>query len=198
VVDPTGAVVPGATVVIKNNATSAEFSALTAGNGTFSIPALNAGTYTVTISAPGFKQAVIPGVKLDAGTPATVRVGLEVGAPNESVVVHSGGEVVQTQSANISTTLLVNQIVNLPLVSRNASDFIVMLPGVNTPTTARNSTVNGLPQSALNITLDGINVQDNYNKGNDGFYSRVDARLDAIEEVTVSTATPGTDSSPHG
>src|SRR5262249_10990800 len=117
---------------------------------------------------------------------------------NESVVVHSGGEVVQTQSANISTTLLVNQIVNLPLVSRNASDFIVMLPGVNTPTTARNSTVNGLPQSALNITLDGINVQDNYNKGADGFYSRVDARLDAIEEVTVSTATPGTESSAQG
>src|SRR5262249_24776526 len=82
--------------------------------------------------------------------------------------------------------------------SRNASDFIVMLPGVNTPTTARNSTVNGLPQSALNITLDGINVQDNYNKGADGFYSRVDARLDAIEEVTVSTATPGTESLAKG
>src|SRR5262245_35571982 len=177
VVDPTGAVIVGATVNVKNSATSAEFNAVTASNGTFSVPALDAGIYTVTISAPGFKQVVIPGVKLDAGTPATVRVGMEVGAPSESIVVEGGGEVVQTQSANISTTLVVNQITSLPLVSRNAIDFLVMLPGVNTPTTARNSTVNGLPQSALNITIDGINVQDNYNKGADGFYSRVDARL---------------------
>ena len=69
---------------------------------------------------------------------------------------------------------------------------------MNTPTTARNSTINGLPQSALNITIDSINVQDNFNKANDGFYSRVDARLDAIEEVTISTATPGAESSGQG
>jgi Carboxypeptidase regulatory-like domain len=198
VTDPNGAMVAGAEVIVKNNTTTTEYSAVTGGNGVFTVPALGAGAYTVTVSAAGFKQAVINNVKLDAGVPASVRITLEIGAANESVTIQGGGEVVQTQSANIATTLVVNQITNLPLVSRNASDFIVMLPGVNTTTTARNSTINGLPQSALNITIDGINVQDNFNKAADGFYSRVDARLDAIEEVTISTATPGAESSGQG
>src|SRR5215510_1871590 len=163
--DPNGAVVSGATIVVKNVATGAEFGATSSGSGVYTVPSLGSGVYIVTVSATGFKQAVVRNVKLDVGVPATVNVTLEVGATSDSVVVQGGGEIVQTQSANISTTLVVNQITSLPLVSRNAIDFIVMLPGVNTPTTARNSTVNGLPQSALNITIDGINVQDNYNKG---------------------------------
>ena len=198
VADQTGAVISGAQVTIKNSATGVEFRTTSTGNGTFSVPALDTGTYSVSVSALGFKQVVINEVKLDAGVPASVRVSLEVGGANESVVVTGGGEIVQTQSATIATTLVVNQITNLPLVSRNAADFIVMLPGVNTPTTARASTINGLAQSSINITIDGINVQDNYNKGSDGFYGRVDARLDAIEEVTVSTSTPGAESSGQG
>jgi len=190
VVDPTGAVVPNATVTAKSNATGAEFRAATADNGTFSIPALDAGTYTVIISAAGFKQAVVNDVKLDAGVPATVRVGLEVGAANETVTVQGGGEVVQTQTANITTTLNVNQISNLPLVSRNPVNFIVLLSGVSTPTNNRASTINGLPTSAIDITLDGINIQDNFQKSTDGFFTRVPPSLDSVEEVTVSTATP--------
>jgi Carboxypeptidase regulatory-like domain/TonB-dependent Receptor Plug Domain len=196
--DPNGEVVSGATVIVKNTATGAEFRTTSSGSGVYTVPSLGSGTYIVTVSAPGFKQAVARDVKLDIGVPATVNLTLEVGAASESVVVQGGGEIVQTQTANIATTLQVKQITNLPLISRNASDFITMLPGVNTPTTARNSTINGLPQSALNITIDGINVQDNFNKANDGFYSRVDARLDAIEEVTISTATPGAESSAQG
>jgi len=196
--DPNGEVVSGATVIVKNTATGAEFRTTSSGSGVYTVPSLGSGTYIVTVSAPGFKQAVARDVKLDIGVPATVNMTLEVGAASESIVVQGGGEIVQTQTANIATTLQVKQITNLPLVSRNASDFITMLPGVNTPTTARNSTINGLPQSALNITIDGINVQDNFNKANDGFYSRVDARLDAIEEVTISTATPGAESSAQG
>ncbi len=92
----------------------------------------------------------------------------------------------------------VNQIANLPLVSRNALDFVVFLPGTNTPTTPRNSTINGLPQGAINITIDGINTQDNTLKSTDGFFSYISPRLDAIEEVTVSTATPGAESGGQG
>jgi hypothetical protein len=185
-------------VVVKNNATTAESKAVTASNGTFSIPALNAGTYTVTISATGFKQAVVNDVKLDAGVPGSVRVSLEVGAPNESVVVQGGGEVVQTQTANISTTLQVKQIASLPLQSRDTMYFLVLLPGANTPAGPRNTTINGLPVGTLNITIDGLNTQDNTLKSTDGFFSYISPRLDAIEEVTVSTATPGAESAGQG
>ncbi len=190
VTDPNGAVVAGATITVKDNGTGAEFKAVTASNGTFTVPTLNAGTYTVVVSMAGFKQAIVSEVKLDAATPQSVRVSLEVGNANETVTIQGGGEVVQTQSANIATTLQTSQIVNLPLVSRNPLNFVVLLPGVSTTRINRDSTINGLPQSAIDITLDGINIQDNFNKTSDGFFTRVAPSLDSIEEVTVSTATP--------
>src|SRR5262252_2809105 len=66
VLDSTGSVVPGADVIIRDETTGAEFRTATAGNGTFIVPALTAGVYSVTVSANGFKQAVIKGVKIDA------------------------------------------------------------------------------------------------------------------------------------
>ena len=96
----------------------------------------------------------------------------------------------QTQTANVSTTLNSNQILNLPLVTRNPVNFVSTMVGVNTPRDVRNSTINGLPESAIDITLDGINVQDNFNKTGDGLFVRVAPTLDTIEEVTVSTSNP--------
>src|SRR5262245_22901391 len=196
--DPNGEVVSGATVVVKNAATGAEFRASSSGSGVYTVPSLGSGTYIVTVSAPGFKQAVVRDVKLDAGIPTTVNVELELGAASESVVVQGGGEIVQTQSANISTTLQVKQIAHLPLQTRNVLDFLVLLPGTNTRGGPRDSTINGLPQSSINITIDGVNTQDNFNKTGDGFFSYISPRLDAIEEVTVSTATPGAESAGQG
>src|SRR5215207_2590438 len=83
--DPTTAVVAGATITVKNNATSQEFTASTTDNGTFNVPALISGNYTLTIAAPGFKTAVVPNVKVDVGTPSSVNITLEIGAPTETV-----------------------------------------------------------------------------------------------------------------
>ena len=190
VVDERGDAIAGAQITVKNDANGEEFKAVSATNGTFAVPTLAVGNYTVTISATGFKQAVVNGVKLDAGTPGSVRVALEVGATNETVTIQGGGEIVQTQTAAITTTINSNQILNLPLVSRNPVNFVSLMAGVNTPRDVRNSTVNGLPEAAIDITLDGINVQDNFNKTGDGLFARVAPTLDSIEEVSVSTATP--------
>ena len=122
--DPNGEVVSGATVTVKNTATVAEFRTTSSGSGVYTVPSLDSGTYTVTVSAPGFKQAVARDVKLDIDVPATVNVTLEVGAASDSIVVQGGGKIVQTQTSNIATTLRVKQITNLPLISRNESDFI--------------------------------------------------------------------------
>ena len=188
--DQNGAVVAGATIIVKHSETGGEFRATSSGNGTYTVPSLAVGTYTIRITAPGFKQAEVRDVKIDAGVPATVNITLEVGAATESVVVQGGAEILQTQSANISTTLNANQIASLPLISRNPVNFVVLLPGVNTPRDNRNSTINGLPESAIDITLDGINIQDNFNKTGDGLFARVPPSLDSVQEVSVSTATP--------
>ena len=90
----------------------------------------------------------------------------------------------------MGTTLTGRQITDLPTASRDALDLVLALPGTTTPGRPRTSSVNGLPKGALNITLDGINVQDNLLKSNDGFFTYVRPRTDAISEVTVSTSNP--------
>jgi hypothetical protein len=200
VLDPTGAAVAGANVTVRNNATNQELTATTNDQGTFAVPSINAGLYTVTITpTTGFKQAILKDVKIDAGRPSNVDVKLEVGQVTESVTITgAGGELINSTNANVSTTITGRQITDLPFASRNALDLILLLPGSATPGRPRTSTVNGLSKGGLNITLDGINVQDNLLKSSDGFFTYIQPKTDAIEEVTLSTATPGSESSGEG
>ncbi len=198
VVDTDGGFIPGATVVVKSESTGAENTAVTGANGSFTVPALNVGTYTVTVSLQGFKTAVLKGVVVTAGVPGTVRAVLEVGGVTETVVVVGAAEVIQTQSAAASTTINTRQITSLPVNSRSGLDFTQFLPGVQTASTVRNSTVNGLPQSSISITLDGVNIQDNTLKTTDGYFAIVSPRLDAIEEVTLTSAAQGADATGQG
>jgi hypothetical protein len=115
VVDSGGGVVPGADVVVRNNGTNETFTAVTSGGGVFSVPSLITGTYTVTVSLQGFKTAVLNSVIVNAGVPASVRAVLEVGGISEQVVVQSTSQIVQTQTAAISTTLDTRQVQSLPL-----------------------------------------------------------------------------------
>ncbi len=199
VTDQTGAVVPGANVTVKGEA-GQQFTAVTKGDGVFTIPGVPAGTptYTVTITAPSFKTAVIQKVKVDVATPATVNAQLEPGNINETVVVASGAEVLQTETATVGTTITGRQILETPIQSRDALDLVTTLPGTTTVGVVRTSSVNGLPKSALTIQIDGVDVQDNFLKSSDGFFTFIRPRIDAIDEVTVSTATPGSESSGDG
>lgn len=198
VTDASGAVVPNAKVVVKNSATGVVYEAVSAANGIFTIPAVQAGTYAVTITAQGFKTTILHDVKVLAATPASVQATMEVGTVAESVTVDAAGEILQTQSANIATTIVGRQITELPFVSRDALDLVLLLPGTASPGRPRTSSINGLPKGALNITIDGINVQDNCLKSTDGFFTYIRPRIDAVEEVTVSTSNPGAESAGEG
>ncbi len=188
VLDSTGAAIPGATVVAKNSGTSVTTETTSSAQGTFTIPALLPGTYSVTVSLEGFKTAVYNDIILNAGVPAALTAKLEVGGIAETVTVESASRLVQTVATSVTSTINTQQIENLPLTSRNVLDFVVFLPGVQTAGGNRQSSVNGLPRAAINITLDGINVQDNTLRTSDGFFTIVQPRLDAVEEVSVSTA----------
>jgi hypothetical protein len=199
VADSSGAVIPGADVRVKNNGTGEEHNAVTGADGGFTIPSLPGGSYSVTVALMGFKTAVLESVTLNAAIPASVKVVLEVGGVSEKVEVRGeAGSIVQTQSPAIATNLSGTQIANLPLTSRNALDALTSLAGFNTSGTARDSTINGLPKAAINITLDGMSVQDNYLKTSDGFFARLSPTLDSVEEVTVTTAGNTTDATGQG
>ena len=189
VVDTAGGVVPGATVVVTN-AAGTKFEAVTNTEGIFSVPALAAGPYTVEVSLAGFKS-VRTEVRLQTGVPATVNVTLEVGSLTETVTVRSSSELINTQTATVAATLNSDQLLRMPTPTRNALNAVTFLPGVNTITSNRNSTINGLPDSMMSITLDGVSNNDNFLRSSDGFFASVYPRQDAVEAVTVVMAVGG-------
>src|SRR5687768_17173862 len=195
VVDGAGGVIPGASVAVRNNATGESFDAVTNAAGTFSFPAIAVGTYTVTVTLQGFKTAVVNDVRVLTATPASVKAVLEVGSLSETVEVKAGSELIQTQSSTVSSTIGVEQISELPVPSRNALYFAAMLPGDETTAGPRGSTFSGLPNNTINVTIDGVSTG-NHLQSTDGFFSMVTPRLDAVEEVTVTGATPGAVSGP--
>ncbi len=196
--DAAGGQVPGATVTVKNEATGVSLTAVSGADGGFTVPAVSVGTYTVSVALQGFKTAVLKDVVVSVGGPANVRAKLEVGGVTESITVEGAGVMIQTQASQASTTLNTNQILNLPVGSRNTLDFVQFLPGVQTTGGVRDSTVAGLPQSSINITVDGVNVQDNHLKTGDGFFARMSPRLDAVEQVTLTTGAQGADATGQG
>lgn len=199
VVDTSGAAVPGADVTAVNTATGTTFHAVSGEGGAFTVPAILTGTYTVTVSLQGFKTEVLNDIVVSVSGPAVVKATLQVGGVAETVTVGAATDIIQTQATSVASTLNARQITNLPVPGRNAFDLALYMPGITTTSgTVRGSIVNGLPQSAVNITLDGMNVQDNFLKTSDGMFARVSPRLDAVEEMTVATAAEGADMSGQG
>ena len=154
------------------------------------MPALDPGTYTVTVRLQGFKQWVGTDVRLSVGSPGSIKAVLEIGGVEQTVEVVATTQLVNTQTATIASTLNADQINKMPMATRNAVNAVTFLPGVNTAGTNRDSNFNGLPDSFVAITLDGVNNNENFNKSTEGLFAMVTPRQDAVEAVTVTTATP--------
>src|SRR6185295_6279574 len=118
--DKDGGAVPGATIVVKNNATGVVVNTITNGSGVYSVPSLDPGTYTVTISMTGFKKVVVEDNRLLSGTAGTVNATLELGAMSDEVTVQGGTELIRTQSPTISSTISGEFIKSVPRSTRNA------------------------------------------------------------------------------
>lgn len=198
VTDPQGGAVPGAQITVSEPQIGRTFSTTTNERGDWAIPSVPPAQYRVSATAPGFKTTVIEDVVVEAGLPSTVNITLELGAVVETVEVEGGAEVLQTTTATVSSTLTGRQINELPFVTRNVLELIVTQPGTQTPGTPRTSSINGLPKGSMNITLDGINIQDNLLRSDDAFFATMQPKTDAVAEVTVQTAALGAESSGEG
>src|SRR5262245_12279856 len=198
VTDPSGAAVPGAEVTVANTATGLLSKTTTNERGEFVVASLLPATYKVTVTAPGFKAAAAENIVLNAGVPATFHIKMEIGQTTETVEVSAGAEIVQASSAAVSSTIGGRQLFELPFATRNAVELLVTQPGVQTPGNPRSSSVNGLPRGALNVTIDGMNTQDNMLKSSDGFFSFIYPTVDSLDELTVTTSAGSADSSGQG
>jgi hypothetical protein len=199
--DPSGAAIPAADLKLTDTATGIVKATIAGSEGTFSFTNLVAGTYRLTATAPGFQNAVLDGVVADAGRITDVTVSMTVGSTNETVEVAAVGVQLETTSNEIGTTISNNSIHNLPYPSRDSLFFALLMAGSANAndTSGRNSTYNGLPNASLNITIDGMNDNSQrFKSGGTSFYAFAPQRIDAIEEVTVSTTGLGADAVGEG
>jgi len=198
VTDPQGSVVPAAQIEVLNVGTGQLLKTQTNEHGEWLLPGMQAATYRVTVTAAGFEKEVLNDAEMHAGVPLTVNAKLTVGAVTESVSVMAGADLLQTTNATVATTVQTAQVTDLPYISRGGMDLFITQPGVQTTAANRNSTINGLPLAALNVTLDGINVQTNTSKDTDGFFSLIPVRQDSLEEITLTTSASGADANAQG
>lgn len=188
VTDPSGAIVPGATVTTTGADTGTTVKATSGPDGRFVMASMAPGVYTVTVTKDGFKTGVFTGVKITVGLTYELKARLEVGGASTTVTVESGAQVLHTATASISSTVQGPEITQLPFTSRDTINLAILDPGAQTAGTPRNTSFDGLPKGSINITEDGINVQDNLLKSSDGFFSIIANKVDDISEFSISTA----------
>jgi Cna protein B-type domain. len=193
VTDPAGAVVPGASVTLRNNATGASRTMTTADNGVFNFTNLDPGMYTVTVENAGFKKAVANNIEVNINTPAQVTIALEAGQVSETVTVTGVQDVVNTSSPTLTNVINTRQVTDLPLPTRNPLDLAALQAGIAvTGSDTRNASVGGLRNSSTNVTQDGINAMDNFVKTS-SFFALSSPSLNSVSEFSITTNTVGSE-----
>src|SRR5215475_12620791 len=163
VTDGAGAVVAGAKVTTKNDATGVTQTQTTTEAGLYSFPSLPVGSYTITVEMTGFKTANQPGVIVQVNTPVTADIAMEVGQTNEVVNIAGGVERLQTENATIGNVVQQKAIESLPLNGRNPLTLITLEPGVVQRSFGGIGSgihVNGSRDRAYNVTIDGIEANE--------------------------------------
>lgn len=180
VTDSSGAVIPNATVTVKNIGTGAERTVTTDSGGVYRIPLLPLGTYRVTFEAPNFKRLIREGVTLNTGQTATVNASLEAGGVEETVTVTADAPIADPGKIDVGRVMDTREVQNLPLVSRNPYNYALLQANV----TGRPNAEFGVPR----INANGYTRRTNYQlDGNNNTQAdRAGIRLMPISDTFVS------------
>src|SRR2546422_192937 len=206
VTDVSGAVVPNAKVVLKNEASNAVRDTVSNSSGFFHFPSVPPGSYTVMVSAPGLQTVEQKGVVVTQGAtlslPALI---LQVQSTTEVVEVSTSADVVSTDTGQSSQTLNRNMVEELSIVGRDAAELIKIMPGMgmtgglsqgmwNSYTTQSNNgpignfSANGTqPNGAMTMTSDGANLLDPGNQGT----QTANINQNQVQEVSILTSAYG-------
>ena len=200
VTDPAGAVLAGAHVVTHNLDTGVDTATTTNASGVYTIQFLPIGHYQVTVQANGFETAVVPPFNLEVLQTAKFNVALRVGSAESTVNVSSATPILETEEPTVDSTFTANTIANLPLNGLDFSALTLYVPGsVDTagtsgPTMFERSTyftdvpnLNGNRAQANNYTLDGIDMNEDYN--NLISYSPAPEALQEVQVITADSPT---------
>jgi hypothetical protein len=187
--DPSGAVIPAASVKVRSVESGREWQNVTNEAGIYYIAGLPPGTYTLAVEAPGFKRLLTNSVALEVNQSARVDLTLEVGATAETIEVKGLAPVLQTENTQLGHVVSGNTTANLPLNGRNFAQLTLLSPGVVTygmgtftSGTGGQPLVNGNRAQANNYRLDGMDSNESQDNGT-GFSPNVDA----IQEFKLIT-----------
>src|SRR6478672_6631064 len=171
VTDPSGAVVSGAKVVVKNTGTGLERATETSGDGSYSLPELPIGTYNVTVTQSGFQTFVATGVTVDVATERRVDASLKTGEITTKVEVSADQlPVVETTTNTLGGVLTAETVQNMPVNGRDYTKLIYLNPGVagspdqisDSPGSFGEFSMNGARGRSNNYLLDGTDMNDGY------------------------------------
>lgn len=188
VTDPAGAVVPGATVIATHNDTGVEAKTTSTSSGTYTLPYLPAGTYTIRVNAPGFQTSTAENVILRVAQTMTIDLKLQVGTMNQEVVVSATPELLETDSAEIGQYITEQEYKAWPILvddgQRQLQSFIFdSLPGTTGNSFA--GSINGGQQYSHEILIDGIPVgRSDLSGGNNNEFS---PSAEAVGEFKLQT-----------
>jgi carboxypeptidase family protein len=191
VLDPNGQVVTGAQTTLTSIETNAARTQTTNDQGGFLFDLISPGLYRIEVEVTGFKKSVLNNVAAQVDKPTSVDIQLEVGNVSEAVSVSAGSAdvLLNKQDATIGNNFQNVQITQLPLESRNVVALLSLQPGV-TP----DGTVTGSRADQANITLDGIDVNEQQTgldpQTEEAFASVLRVTPDSVQEFRVTTANP--------
>src|SRR5690348_8854829 len=166
VTDQQGAVVPGAQIIVKNAETGVTVQANTNSAGTYSVPGLLAGVYTVTVKKDGFEVSRTDGVRVFSAQTKRVNTQLVVGGLQQTVTVTDQAPLINTDSMTIGDSITASQLANLPTSQQTVDAFVALAPGVQSSGDATNPQIGGGSHwGSVNYTLNGVEVNDPGNGG---------------------------------
>jgi hypothetical protein len=192
VLDSTGGTVPGATVILINEAQGTKSAPqVTNNNGSYTFPYMASGTYTVQVTMDGFKESDRKGVALAGGASVKVpNVTLSAAGVSASVDVVANVAILQAASGERSDVIQGQQLESLPVANRGFRDLVNLLPGVNPGgQSAQQGRIGGGGQD--NVMIDGISILDTGNNGLMGGVANgnnLNLPVDSIAEVRLETS----------
>jgi hypothetical protein len=192
VTDGSGAQIPGAPVVIVNEETGSVQNATTSRTGEFTFNFLPVGRYSLTITAPGFKEQTEAGIELTAGRSVRRTYALEIGSLSEKVTVTAGKPLVNTVNAEQLISHGTTEIREMPLARRDWTNLLNVGTGVEVRSSGGGTgiSMNGLPPGGFSLTVDGTQASassEETSLTSFGSFNLIKVvSLEAISEVNVN------------
>jgi len=159
--DPSGAVIPDATIALVNSRTGVKQTTQSNSTGNYSLVNINPGEYWVTVSKSGFETDKSATFTLAVNQTATINVNLKVGATESMVQVSAGGVEIETSTSELGTAIGTEEVNSLPLNGRNFTELLLLGPGVSPANASGNSGGGGIGNYLGTVVFPAVNGQNN-------------------------------------